>query len=207
MAASTPNQDQCHEVNNKPDIQSKVYVDIGQYQYPWDEHPHDEGSQIRQMSIRYLVHKECIQQCESREEERKEQEPEWNGVHRDRPRVVRLRILGMSWFSVRIKASDASRIYPAVRPAFPGCLVAGHTLRRRQAHAHHHPNSPNARKPQRPAGIYTLRISNTTHAARALRNAGRFSLIPSSMFAIIVRFKPSVRERSQWVGERAIECC
>jgi hypothetical protein len=154
MAASTPNQDQCNEVNNKPDIQSKVYVDIGQYQYPWDEHPHDEGSQIRQMSIRYLVHKECIQQRESREEERKEQEPEWNGVHRDRPRVVRLRILGMSWFSVRVKASDASAsTLLFVRP-FLGCLVAGHTLRRRQAHAHRHPSSPNARKPSQLASIH-----------------------------------------------------
>jgi hypothetical protein len=138
MAASTPNQDQCNEVHNKPDIQSKVYVDIDQHQYPWDEHPHDEGSQIRQMSIGYLVHKECIQQRESREEERKEQEPEWNGVHRDRPRVVRLRILGMSWFSVHIKASDASRIYPAVRPAFPGVPRRGAHVEEEASAPHRH---------------------------------------------------------------------
>jgi len=89
MAASTPNQDQCNEVSQKPGIKSKVHVDIDQHQYSWDERPHDESSQIRQMGMRHLVHKECVQQRESWEEERKEQEPEWDGVHRDSPRVIR----------------------------------------------------------------------------------------------------------------------
>jgi hypothetical protein len=31
MAASTPNQDQCNEVSKKPDIKSKVHVDIDQH--------------------------------------------------------------------------------------------------------------------------------------------------------------------------------
>src|SRR5271170_323869 len=85
MTASTPNQDQCNKVSKKPKIESKVHVDIDQHQHSWHERPHYESSQVRQMRTGHLVHKECIQQRESREEERKEQEPEWDRMHRDRP--------------------------------------------------------------------------------------------------------------------------
>jgi hypothetical protein len=55
-----------------------------------------------------------------------------------------------------------------------------------------------------------LYIKNKQYNSRCpalYRTRGDFLLFLPSMFAIIVRFKPSVRERSQWVGERAIECC